>query len=597
MNTWAAFDLETTSLSSHDGEIFSYCITPPTGIVEVRRVDGKDGKDPEYAKKRLQEFFDDTSIEKVAHNAKFEQSFVNKCPWLKIPRNTIWHDTMIQSQLLRNLAPGHGLDELIWELGGDFGGEYKKLDKEVANYARTLKNYAKIPVPLMHKYQIADGERGALLHLLFFPHIQKDERLYRDYLNEMELIKVTERLEDYGITVDFRNCEKLIAWLDDEVSKVEMGTYELLGEFINLNSAEQVSRILFNRLKYPVLKLTKNKNPSVDKDTVEMLREVKETPFLNLLLKYRSYTAGRTMIRSYMEMADARGRIHTDIGTNAAQTGRETSRRPNAQNISKEFGPKKLFPIPARKCFKAPDNHVLYLADYAGIEMRLIVDSCGEEELINLINQNGDPHAVAASLFYGPWCPPSQRWETADKATRKILRTAAKNASFALAYGAALPKVATVLSLPLEIAMKGYDAYRARFPRVANFTRSLVGEVMERGYIETAFGRKLSIPRDTPYIASNYKIQGTAAGILKRAQVNIDKYLQEEWDDQVRIVIPIHDELIFAYPRILFPQREIILPKIAQLMTTMPEIRVRLDTEWKLTTTTWADAKEFKLAA
>jgi DNA polymerase-1 len=597
MSTWAAFDLETTDLSAHKGEIFSYCITPPTGIVEVRRVDGKDGKDPEKAWARLQEFFDDTSIEKVAHNAKFEQSFVNKCPRLKIPRSTIWHDTMIQSQLLRNLAPGHGLDDLVWELGGDFGGEYKKLDKEIANYARTLKNYGKIPVPLMHRYQIADGERGALLHLLQFPHIKKDERLYRDYLNEMELIKVTERLEDYGITVDFRNCEKLLVWLDDEVTKVEMDTYKLLGEFINLNSAEQVSRILFNRLKYPVLKLTKNKNPSVDKDTVEMLRDVKETPFLNLLLKYRSYTAGRTMIRSYMEMADARGRIHTDIGTNAAQTGRETSRRPNAQNISKEFGPKKLFPIPARKCFRAPDNHVLYLADYAGIEMRLIVDACGEDELIKLINQNGDPHALAASLFYGPWCPPSQRWEEADKAARKILRTAAKNASFALAYGGAAPKLATVLSLPLDITLRGMEAYRERFPRVAGFTKSLVGEVMERGFIETSFGRKLFIPRDTPYVASNYKIQGTAAGILKRAQVAIDKYLQEEWDDQVRIVIPIHDELIFSYPRILFPQREIILPKIAKLMTTMPEIRVRLDTEWKLTTTTWADAKEIKLAA
>jgi len=137
--------------------------------------------------------------------------------------------------------------------------------------------------------------------------------------------------------------------------------------------------------------------------------------------------------------------------------------------------------------------------------------------------------------------------------------------------------------------------YCKKVPRVANFTNNIVELIKDQGYVKTVFGRKLSIQRDKPYIGSNYLIQGTAAGIIKRAQVNVDKYLREEWDDDIRIVIPIHDELIISFPRELLKYLNQILEGITERMINIPEITVPLEVEWKMSTTTWANAKEIEI--
>ncbi len=601
-----SYDCETTGLSCQRHKMFSFSIGHSDGTVERWRLDGRDRKDPAKAWERLREFWADASVAKVAHNLKFDLGFLIKAG-IPIAPGTVFHDTMILSQLMRNLAPSHALDDLIWELcPSPQVNEWKAIDKQVKIIARAKRGknkdysgYDLVPVPLMDKYMEADGIRCMLLFCTLYPDVRADERLFQDYLNEIALIHTTQRLEDFGIMIDKPNCRKLIDHLQDEVDKVLADLHTVTGEFINLNKPDAVIRLLYKRLGLPIIRFTKKSGkPSVDKDTLLELRELfaEHANILDLVIKHRSYSMGITTVEDYLEKAGEAGIIYPTINTNAAKTGRESGSNPNMQNVSKEGALKNPFPVPARRCFRALPGHVLFLADYAGIEMRLIVDAAGEEELIALIAQNGDPHALAASLFFGPDAPEGMRWAEADKAQRKILRSAAKNASFALAYGGGLAKIAGTLMMTVEQAEPGFRAYCARFPKVAGFTQATIAEARQKGYVTTAFGRKLYVPKEAIFSASNFKIQGTAAGILKRAQVRVDKYLREVWNDRIRIVIPIHDEIIFSFPRALFPQRKKILSEISRLMVQHEEIKVPLDTEWKMTTYTWNMAKEFSLS-
>jgi DNA polymerase-1 len=234
------------------------------------------------------------------------------------------------------------------------------------------------------------------------------------------------------------------------------------------------------------------------------------------------------------------------------------------------------------------------LVDYAGIEMRLIVDRAEEEVLIQALRDGVDIHQMMSAVWYGDWVRPAMRWSSADPALRKTLRGAGKNANFAKPYGAAAEKIATTLGLTLEETMPGLKEFCKRWPRVAYFTNISAKKVVDNGHIRTAFHRRLNVQRDTAYAGANYDIQGTAAGILKRAQVRIGQYLRKNCSE-VRMILPIHDELIFSFPRKLLPYREEILRNISSIMTTMPEIRVPLEVEWKSTTTTWDAARELKL--
>lgn len=579
---YVSFDLETTGFNPYAGStIFSYCVGHKDGHVEVFRIDTKSKQINKENIRRLQGLFNDITIEKICHHFKFELSFL-KTAGIYIPSGTIWHDTMIMSQLLNNLTPSHALDRLAYDLC-----KYPRdLDVAVKQANKAYGNYQRIPVKLMTDYQVADGERTMILFETFFPHIEKDQKLYQDYLNEIELVKVTQRLEEYGIMFAREEADQLLRWLDLELEKIQDDGYRLLGEYVNLNSSDTIIRLLYRKYRYPIFEFTKNKKPSTEKDIILKLRDRFENPLFDMILKQRSYIKGYAMIKSYKDFANEEDIIHPSIKTNHARTGRQSSENPNMQNVSKEAALKNLFPVPARKCFCCRPGFVLFFVDYAGIEMRLIIDASGEPEMIDLLHDDGDPHTLAAEMFYG------KRFKQASDKEKKVLRSAAKNAHFALSYGASLSKVAVTLGMPVNEAKAGYKNYRSRFPKIAGFTPTIAEVINRDGYIMTPFGRRLYIPADKAYSGSNYLIQGTAAGILKRAQVAVDRYCSKILNDDVRIVIPIHDEIVLEYKKVLWKRKKGILRKISRLMTDMPLIRVPLEVEWKMSNTTWDKAKE-----
>ena len=609
-----AFDVETTGLRPHNGDrIFSFCIADYKGNVDVYQMNNR-------GKKVLKEFWADKTKQKVMHHGKFDMSFL-KYHDVPIPKGTIIHDTMIASQMLRNLAPTHSLDGLAWELCG----YPKDLDSDIKKEGKALGGYDKIPKKKMTKYQIADGQRTMLLHQGFLPEILESPALYQDYLVEMELIFVTMRLEEYGIYIHRKNCNNLINHLNEELDYINDEAYELLGYRANIASNQQLQSILFKRLNLPPLKVTKN-GPSCDMDTINYLRESHPHPILDLILKHRTYTKGVAMLNSYLELAGMtkEGKLFPTINTNGAKkTGRESSTNPNLQNVSKSTNPRNPYTVAARKAFKAPPRHILFLVDYSGIEMRLIVDACNQKELMKIIKVGGDVHMPAVECFYGSKFSNRERCikhmiktnkenkkiikknvkkygreqglEESWKIFKKVLRGAAKNAHFGMAYGASLAKLANTLSLSIIDTKIGFDRYAEKYPEVAYFTQNIAKEVKEKGYVITAFGRKLYVNKRKAYMGANYKIQGTAGGVIKRAQIKVDKWTSKYYPE-IRINIPIHDEIIMSYPLKYINKQKFLLPKISKLMTNIPGIKVRLDVEWKRTLTTWDKAKEIEVA-
>lgn len=581
-----SIDLETTGLDPYidSNIVFSYSIGYQGGKTEVNRVDHKDYRVNIDNWEKLRKFFKNTSIGKTVHSLKFELSFLAKHN-IQIPPDTVLHCTLLMSQLLRNNAASHALDRLCWELTR---GEYKMdIDAEVKMMSKAVGNYQNIPKYLMDPYQRRDAYRGILLYDLFFPEILKNENLLRDYINEIELIKATCIMERHGITLDREKTEELLKWLQEELDKVDNETYKILKEDANLNSPIDVIDILFRKLEFPVISFTgKSRQPSVDKEVIMQLREHYNHPILDLILKKRSYTSGLAHIQSYKKFAGKSGIIHSHIKTNHAITGRQAPEKPNLANVAKEEVLKNPFPVPARKCFRPPLGHVLYLVDYVGIQMRLIIDTVNESYMMDLLRRGGDPHIVATECFYG------KIYLNANSNRKVILRGAGKNGHFGIAFGVGLPKFATTINLKVIEAKPGYESYKRRFPRIANFANSIVSQVKEKGYVLSPFGRKLYVNPSKAYMGANYLIQHIEAMIVKRAQVRLHRYFRDCWDSRLQMVIPIHDELIISCPKSLRKYEKIYLSHMSSIMTSIKEITVALDVEFKVTETNWNDAVE-----
>lgn len=588
-----SFDVETTGLNFRTSDIFSYCIGHINGDSEIWRLD-KSSKQRVKGWNRLEEFFADPKIGKIAHNHKFELQFLKKHK-IWIHPETVWHDTMLMSRILRNLAPQHTLEYLCWEIAryeietplGTF--DSRQIDKKVSEQAKARGNrYDRVDPLLMYWYQVADAERPVLLHNVWEPKFRGNHQLYKDYIAEVLVMQTTERMERVGVCLDWDAANEMKEWLEQELEKVQQETYELLGEYVNLNSEPQLVRLLYKRFGFPVLKKTENKNPSTDKLVLLDLRRQYSHPIFELILKCRSYTTAKAMLDGYQERADSKGIIHPTVNSCQARTHRQSSENPNMQNVGKGLYDEEVnpYPVKMRKCFRSKPKRFLCLGDYAGIEMRLIIELADSIKMIEAMKRGKNPHIIACQLFY------QDRFIT--KAQSKHLYSWGKNGHFALGYGAGAKKLRTTLKFKTMLeAQEAIARYRAEYPEIADLSRNLGTLVKRDGFIETKFGNRLYVARAKAYSGLNYLIQCTAAKILKRAEVNIDNYLKTVWSDDVKLQMVIHDEVILDFPRALMGKRDEILYDCSKLMCDMPEIQVPLEVEWKKTMSTWDKAKDF----
>jgi len=452
------------------------------------------------------------------------------------------YDSMVASFVLDPGNRSHALEDLAREhlsvelpttaqlLGKGKGGTTERTYTDVAPAEAARVSGAQVEMVLrLEEAFRADIEAHHLTRLL--------EEI------EIPLIPVLVDMEATGILVDRALLGEMSRGFNKELTGLELDIYKAAGGEFNINSTPQLRTVLFERLKLPVQKRTKT-GASTDVEVLEQLAALgHEVP--RLLIEYRELTKLKSTyvdaLPGYIDAAT--GRVHTSFNQTGAATGRLSSSDPNLQNIpvrTKRGGE-------IRRAFIAPPGHLLLIADYSQIELRLLAHLSGDPSFVAAFQRGGDIHRQTAAVVFGV---------PEEKVTGEM-RARAKTINFATIYGQGALALSRQLGITLEEAKAFIKHYFERFSGVRAWLDKTVEEARQRGFVETLFGRRRYIPelRDRNFsirafgerTATNSPLQGSAADLIKIAMIRIHAALKRERLG-TRMLLQVHDELVFEMP-------------------------------------------------
>ncbi len=385
------------------------------------------------------------------------------------------------------------------------------------------------------------GFKAYLIKQIFnktIKELEKDNSLELFNQIEMPLVKVLGDMQYNGMYVDKEELTNFGNDLKSQIEDLKKEIYDLCGEEFNINSTQQLGVVLFEKLKLPVYKKTKN-GYSTDVDILEKLKP--EHPVIEKILEYRSLMKlNSTYVEGLIPYINEKTkRIHSYFHQTITATGRISSTEPNLQNIPTryELG-KKL-----RKVFKPAENNIFIDADYSQIELRVLAHISGDRNMVKAFKNDEDIHRQAASKVF----------EIPMEEVTKEQRSSAKAVNFGIVYGISDFGLSEQLGISKKQA-KGYiDQYLEKYSGIKKFMDRIVEEAKDKGYVETLFHRRRYIPelKSNNYMvrqfgaraAMNTPIQGTAADIMKIAMINVYNRIKKENLD-AKIVLQVHDELI-----------------------------------------------------
>jgi len=356
---------------------------------------------------------------------------------------------------------------------------------------------------------------------------------------ELPLIRVLQKMEENGVTIDPGILSGISHLINQELKHLIDSIYSYAGYEFNLNSTQQLAKLLFEEKGLPNRKKTKT-GFSTDNSVLEELAG--EYEIADRLIQYRQLTKLQsTYISALPKMINpATNRIHSSFNQTVASTGRLSSTNPNLQNIPvrTELGRE------IRKAFCAKDSHHLILAaDYSQIELRLLALMSRDEVLVEAFRQNQDIHRGMAARIYN----------VPVEAVSTDQRRAAKTINFGILYGMGQRKLSRELGISLSEAKAIIESYFAQFPSIRAFINQCVLKAHQEHYCETLFGRRLYLPNITSKnqglkseaerVAVNMPIQGSAADLIKIAMLNIHHRIKDRND--IKMILQVHDELVF----------------------------------------------------
>ena len=415
------------------------------------------------------------------------------------------------------------------------------------------------------------GRAAALLPL----QVVLDEQMVaRDALGlftdlEMPVAATLTVMENAGIAVDDAVLQTRQTELDARVTHAAEGAYAAAGRELNLSSPKQLQAVLFDELKMPKTRKTKT-GYTTDADALAGLYAKTSHPFLEHLLEHRDAIKLRQTVEGLRKAIQPDGRIHTTFQQTIAATGRLSSTDPNLQNIPArhEEG------MRIREAFTVGEGYeCLMTADYSQIEMRIMAHLSGDQALIEAFRSGEDLHRYVAALVHGV--------EVDDVTSQQ--RSHVKAMSYGLAYGLSTFGLARQLGIDTAEAADLRNAYFARFGKVHDYLESVVEQARRDGYTETMFGRRRYLPDLTSdnrqrremaeRAALNAPIQGSAADIVKKAMIDVDRALSEQALSS-RILLQIHDELLVE---VAPGEAEAIDDLLKEQMERAAELSVPLD--------------------
>lgn len=469
----------------------------------------------------------------VAQNLKYDYKILLSEGLNGFPaKDQKFFDTMLAHYILEP-DEKHGLDVLSTRYLGVTIGDFKETlgDRE---------NFSLVPLAEAAKYSGMDAWSCFCLSDILEKKLEEKNltRLFWDI--EMPVAPVLAHMEWDGVAVDTSILNKLSSEFGSELDSIEKKIFELVGTTFNLNSPKQLSEILFNKLKLPVIQKTKT-GFSTDVTVLEKLAPLHPVP--ELLLSYREFTKLKnTYVDVIPALVEKDGRVHARFNQAVTTTGRLSSSDPNLQNIPIKTDRGRRI----RQAFVAEAGNVLIGADYSQIELRLVAHLSGDKALIQAFRDGADIHrATAAEIF-------SVRQQDVTDSQR----AAAKAINFGLIYGKTAFGLSQELKISRASAAQYIEAYFKRYSGVKRYMDETLEKARKYKEVETYFGRKrplrdienknAAVRANSERMAMNAPVQGTAADLIKLAMVRV---FEKTRAYGARMVLQVHDELVLEVPQ------------------------------------------------
>ena len=533
-----AIDTETTSLNYMEAELVGISLAVGPGEAAYIPVAHRYAGVPEQLSREsvleaMRGWLESAKQAKLGHHLKYDAHIFRNHG---IALAGIAHDSMLESYVLNSTASRHDMDSLAAKY---LGIETVKYEDVTGKGAKQLR-FDEVDIETAAAYAAEDADITYRLHQKLWPSLEAEAELARVYTEiERPLIEVLGKMERTGVRVDAEMLSSQSRELAESMAGIKESAYAAAGGPFNLDSPKQLQEVLYERLALPVLGKTPKGQPSTAESVLQDLAEAYDLP--RLVLEYRGLAKLKSTYTDKLprEINPRTGRIHTSYHQAVAATGRLSSSDPNLQNIPIRTPEGRRI----RQAFVAPPGHKLIAADYSQIELRIMAHLSGDEGLLRAFHERADIHrATAAEVF-----------NVELDAVTAEQRRSAKAINFGLIYGMSAFGLARQLGIQRGEAQAYVDLYFDRYPGVKRYMEETRQRAREQGYVSTVFGRRLYLPEINSRNAQrrqyaersaiNAPMQGTAADVIKRAMLEVDRGLA---DGSIagKLIMQVHDELV-----------------------------------------------------
>jgi len=513
---------------------------------------------------RLQPLLEDEKLSKTAHNGKFDMIVLAE-HGLKL-RNLAF-DTMIAAYLLGEKPLG--LKALVFN---KLGIEMMPIEELLGKGAKQI-SMALVDIEKAAAYACADADMTVRLKQLFAPQLHQ-EGLWQLFSEvEIPLVPVLVDMERAGVALDTELLKTMSADFGKEMARLEKEIYGWVGHEFNINSSQQLSKILYDELHLSKSRRTKS-GYSTDASVLEELKGAH--PVIDLILQYRQLAKLKsTYTDAFLSLINPKtGRIHTSFNQTGTSTGRLSSSEPNLQNIPVrgELGGK------VRQAIIAQRGWEHLSADYSQIDLRALAHISQDPELIATFLRNEDVHTATASRVFN----------VAPDAVTSAMRRVAKTVNFGVIYGMSDYGLEQATSFSREESAQFIASYFEKYPKVKEYIEATKQQARELGYVHTVLGRRRYIPEvkssnrqlreAAERMATNMPVQGTSADIIKIAMIHIHREMLKR-NLKSTMILQVHDELVFEVSP---GEMEVVTELVAELMPSALKLSVPLKIDIKV---------------
>jgi DNA polymerase-1 len=565
-----SFDTETTSINEMQAEVvgISLAVQPGSGwYIPVGHLDAQNLPLSQVLD-ALTAPLSNPSIQKIGHNIKYDYLILARHGLRVSPLS---FDTMIAEWLVDPSSRSLGLKNMALVRLGE---EMTHIEELIGKGRKQL-SMAQVPVAVVAPYAVADAETCLRLMAQLQFEIKRDglEQLMLEM--EMPLVSVLAEMEFLGVRLDLDFFQAFSKELTSSLAILEKQIFEQVGKPFNINSTQQLSDVLFNRLMLIPPDRGRKTSSGHYSTSAEVLEELRgQHAVVDLVLEQRELSKLKSTYVDALPMAvdPNNGRVHTSYGQTGSVTGRISSNNPNLQNIPirTEMGRR------VRNGFIADDGNVLLSVDYSQVELRLVALMAGDEAMLNAFRAGQDIHVTTAAAIYN--LPVSE--------VTKEMRRHAKAINFGLIYGMSAFGLTRTTDLTLGEAENFVKTYFTRFPGIKRYLDETRKLAAQQGYVTTLLGRRRYFPALKGLMnvqlrnreereAINAPIQGTAADIMKLAMLRVPSALQQA-GLKGQMLLQVHDEIVIECPQSELQETARI---VQQIMESAYPLSIPLSTE------------------